>query len=1325
MKTTITLFAGIILCFNIYSQVSSYNFQNSNTTFVFETGVTVLGTESNDNQVFNNNTTGETAPQTDIGFPIGFDFYYNGSYYSRFAVNTNGWIMLGNGSFTIGNTTSPVSYSTTSGFANIISVLGRDLQGQTGSELSYKLTGSAPSRVLVVQWKNYRRYGISSGESFNFQIKLEESGYNIKFIYGNLTTTNTSTSTSNNPTQIGLRGAVNSEFKNRTTTSSWASTSAGTLNTNTMRLTTTVKPESGLVYTWSPANMSYTSSTAIQYIVTPVRKHSTNNIILQIPVVTSGLTAPLTVSSITFNSSGSTTASDISNAKVFYTGTSSVFSMSQQFGSDFNNPSGSFTINGSQVLRGGTNYFWLTYDIRANAGSGNQVDAQCNSIMIGTSRTPTVQSPVGSRTIQNTPLNGTYTIGLSLFNKLLGKNLQYKKAFKKGTLESLNIEDSFNKKKAANVTENSNGNREIREVVSDIDSYVLMDGTSEYKGETYIEFSESLKNANPDNYYIKDYAGIYTNLTAALNDLSNRGIEGAVNFLLIDETYIGETFPLLIDDINGQGPQNTITIKPAAGVTPEILMSSGSAVIKIQNSEYVIIDGSNTPGGTSRDLSIISSSSSISYGIWCGSTNTSPYSNITIKNCIIKTGENSQGSTPVIFSDASNTSVKGYFNNIEIKNNLLMKGRQGVYINGGTYPGSITGVEISGNSISASGTDAVGYMGIYTQGINDGIISGNTIGNLNTSGDEDDKGIWLASGSHNVKVTGNKIFNIGYSGSNGYGAHGIFVSANHNNAGDTVCNNVIYNIYGDGWSYTDQLYALDNPCGITLYSSVSQNSISILYNSISMYGNTLIKNNALSAGIFVSSNSYCDIRNNIISNNLGTGSDSAYGTCGIYAQNSHTQFSSIDYNNYFINPSGNGIKAIGKVSTIRTSTSLSNWRGVTFQDKSSLSSNPGFTSSTDLTPDINSVNCWSLNGRGIQIPGMNVDYSGSNRSSSSLSGAPDIGAYEFTPAAQPPQLTGNGSISDGATTWYLFGEDTLASITWHGNNLPSANTMRYFSGINPPSPTSGSYGNCYWLFEPTGGAGYTFDINLYWDAALRGTIVQQNNISIANFTSNTWEHYSSSNDTISRIAGKNGLSKLSLFTIDDEEDPLPVNIIFMECTTLGRNTELLWKTSFEINNKGFEIERKMEGTSQWQKAGFVEGRGNSTMEITYKYTDYNLHSGIYSYRLKQIDFSGAAEYFDFNAFAYIGLPQKFDMKQNYPNPSNPVSKIEFNVPVKTHVKINVYDVLGKEVQVLFNGECEPGYYSAEFDGSRLSSGIYFYRIHSDHFSKTMKLILIK
>ncbi len=89
------------------------------------------------------------------------------------------------------------------------------------------------------------------------------------------------------------------------------------------------------------------------------------------------------------------------------------------------------------------------------------------------------------------------------------------------------------------------------------------------------------------------------------------------------------------------------------------------------------------------------------------------------------------------------------------------------------------------------------------------------------------------------------------------------------------------------------------------------------------------------------------------------------------------------------------------------------------------------------------------------------------------------------------------------------------------------------------------------------------------------------------------------------------------------------------------------------------------------------------------------------------------------------VPSKYDLAQNYPNPFNPTTQIEYSVPARGYVTLKVYNVLGQEVATLYSGLQQPGNYTATFDGSKFSSGVYFYRLQSGNVSVTKKLLLLK
>jgi subtilisin-like proprotein convertase family protein len=89
------------------------------------------------------------------------------------------------------------------------------------------------------------------------------------------------------------------------------------------------------------------------------------------------------------------------------------------------------------------------------------------------------------------------------------------------------------------------------------------------------------------------------------------------------------------------------------------------------------------------------------------------------------------------------------------------------------------------------------------------------------------------------------------------------------------------------------------------------------------------------------------------------------------------------------------------------------------------------------------------------------------------------------------------------------------------------------------------------------------------------------------------------------------------------------------------------------------------------------------------------------------------------------IPSVYSLKQNFPNPFNPVTKISFDIPKQGFVSLRIYDVLGREVRTLVNEVKTPGSYSVDFNASELSTGVYFYRLETNGFSDIKKLMLIK
>jgi hypothetical protein len=213
--------------------------------------------------------------------------------------------------------------------------------------------------------------------------------------------------------------------------------------------------------------------------------------------------------------------------------------------------------------------------------------------------------------------------------------------------------------------------------------------------------------------------------------------------------------------------------------------------------------------------------------------------------------------------------------------------------------------------------------------------------------------------------------------------------------------------------------------------------------------------------------------------------------------------------------------------------------------------------------------------------------------------------------------------------------------------------------------------------------------------------------------------------TVNSASIPNG-SFISLGSVDS---PLPVEMASFTYSLNKRNVTLNWKTSKEINNNGFDVERSGDD-GKYEKVTFIKGSGNTNSTKDYSYTDANLNTGKYKYRLKQTDYNGNFEYHNLSGEVVVGVPSKYELSQNYPNPFNPSTKIDFSLPIDSKVSIKLYDISGKEVMNVMSEQRSAGYHTVNINSTALSSGTYFYQINAagadgKSFTTSKKMILSK
>lgn len=179
---------------------------------------------------------------------------------------------------------------------------------------------------------------------------------------------------------------------------------------------------------------------------------------------------------------------------------------------------------------------------------------------------------------------------------------------------------------------------------------------------------------------------------------------------------------------------------------------------------------------------------------------------------------------------------------------------------------------------------------------------------------------------------------------------------------------------------------------------------------------------------------------------------------------------------------------------------------------------------------------------------------------------------------------------------------------------------------------------------------------------------------------------------------------------------------------------LRWGTISELNNYGFHVQRRSIGQAEWRtiEGSFVPGHGTTLEPHHYRYADAVSSGPIVEYRLKQVDLDGTPHFTEpiqvrIVTAVTITQPATFFLSQNYPNPFNSRTMIEFRVPQTDVVTLSLFDVVGRQVQTLFDGEASADQtYRLPFEAHNLAGGTYFYRLSSrKHGHAVRRLLYVK
>lgn len=775
----------------------------------------------------------------------------------------------------------------------------------------------------------------------------------------------------------------------------------------------------------------------------------------------------------------------------------------------------SFTFGAGVSLGDTISYFIAAQDSASPPNVSVQPSAGAGGLTANPPAASTPPTNPSSYIITQPPLSGDYTVGTSVFNRITGRNLTFQKSVRK-VMKEVVVEVPSSNRSVAKGQENDAAATSVSHEVTGVTqlmeveevSWIPMENGKVYEGNLYAKRFE-----HPELNWPAGIQGVYPTITAAVADLNLRGTSGHTRFLLTDTAYATETFPIVVNVVNEVGPPtdtSSVTIKPDSGVTTRIYGAAPSSRLFAIRNSNVHLDGSNSPGGTTRNMTIENTSATSPSVILIGSTGTTPIRNCSVKNCIVING--AQTATAIIVSDGATPGAAGWFNDITIQNNSIQKSYIGNYNIAVVAPGNGSGLLVTGNDVNTAGTNSIRLVGLYVQGVDSATVSNNNIGNIaNTLDASNITGIWFATGTRNSIISNNTISTLSGTSS---GPRGIVVSSGTTNANVSVTDNIVSSITTSSTGIPYGIYTFSAMSGVTIEKNkvsdllntntggygargihvntglatsnitlknnfvwnvraTSDNAttywgigigiegatggVNVYYNSVHLYdtlaGYAFGSGTIHTAfGVLTSTATALDVRNNIFVNSFDNTNQTIDKSYAIRSNAPNTAFTNIDNNDYYVaGPAG----VLGYLGTdILT---LADWRTATGRDSNSVSADPMFVSPTNLhiisyLPNV-------LDSAGTPIAGITTDIDGDVRNAT----YPDIGADEFTVIQLPPPVVLNVTRS---TRVPLAGDSVVVTCTI--TDSVGINTANLIYNVNdtvnstPMTLTSGTPQNGTW-----------------------------------------------------------------------------------------------------------------------------------------------------------------------------------------------------------------------------------------------------------------------
>ena len=532
--------------------------------------------------------------------------------------------------------------------------------------------------------------------------------------------------------------------------------------------------------------------------------------------------------------------------------------------------------------------------------------------------------------------------------------------------------------------------------------------------------------------------GGFNSLTAAAAAYNSGSINGAISFILTDTVYssITETFPVTFNVNPTNVAGYSVTVRPNAGNNVKFIgIATTTAFIKLNGTSNFVIDGSNTVGGTTQNMTFWNTNNVANTGVWFASTGGAgtgcTYD--TVRNCKFQGGANPLGFIAIfgVTGSASssqtsggadndndaiiNCSFKSMYNAINWLGAAAATASDNLYVGyntiglGSAYP---TGTQTTASAPAGVCTN----YGMYFSYCNNMNVEKNDIGGVYSySSPYYPSGVAIGSGITSSYISKNKIHGIAMPSTGGWGAYGIYIPSGTSPANLTISSNFIYDVLTENYTNYPTIY---NAYGIFVNSNTT--NLNILYNTINMFGTVVNSTNSTSQGFNACIGVYNNfpqnslvIKGNILSNTTNSNSSNGWLACdyGFYdfASNvPNTGSAYFDYNDYYnVTSTTSGQLSTGYYLYNYNSglnptfyNNLLALQSLTGGDAHSLIVQPPFVSNSDLHLSPTGTSPFPLESAGYLPATVAMDIDNDNRPgpSGSIHGGgfiPDIGADEF------------------------------------------------------------------------------------------------------------------------------------------------------------------------------------------------------------------------------------------------------------------------------------------------------------------------------------------